>query len=270
MSFANVYWDAAELQAADEVPSIIAIGDSWFWYPFPGGSLLNQLGPLVASRQHTVLAFGNNGAEVYDYVYGKYAKSVREALRLYNDGSLSAVFLSGGGNDFAGFNDLRPLLNANCSAAGNADQCFKDGDDDGTLDWLMQRTRESYNTLIGQIVAQPNPNLKVFLHNYDYAFPSGKGLFNNTDGTWLKRALDDAQVPRPLQRPCVMRLVDRFSAELQTVADQNNGRVIFVDSRNTLSETDWANELHPTPGGFGKIAQQRWKPLLVDNGLAAA
>ena len=104
------------------MPSIIAIGDSWFWYPFPGGSLLNQLGLLVAGKQHTVLAFGNNEAEAYDYVYGKYAKSVREALRLFNDGSLSAVFISGGGNDFAGFNDLRPLLNGNCSAAGSTDE----------------------------------------------------------------------------------------------------------------------------------------------------
>ena len=267
MSFENVYWDWNEMQNAGHVPSILAIGDSWFWYPFPGGSLLNQLGRLVAPRQHQVLAFGNNGAEAYDYVYGKYAKAVRNALRLFNDGGLSAVFLSGGGNDFAGFSDLRPLLNANCSDATSADQCFKGGDDDGSLGWLMQRTRESYITLIGQIVASPNPDLKVFIHNYDYAIPSGKGVFGN-DGTWLKLALDDAKVPPPLQRSCVRRLIDRVSDELQTVADQSAGRVVLVDSRNTLAETEWANELHPTPGGFEKIARRKWLPLLSQFGLA--
>src|SRR5262249_31937908 len=180
------------LQAAERVPSILAIGDSWFWYPFPGGSLLNHLGPLTAPKGHTVLAFGNNGAEAYDYVYGKYAKAVRNALRLFNDGSLSAVFISGGGNDFAGFSDLRPLLLANCAAAPDAQSCFKPGDGDGTLDWLMERTREAYATLIGQILLAPNANdVRVFVHSYDYAIPSGMGIFGG-QATWLKLALDDA------------------------------------------------------------------------------
>ena len=32
------------------VPSILAIGDSWFWYPLPGGSLATSLARVVASR----------------------------------------------------------------------------------------------------------------------------------------------------------------------------------------------------------------------------
>jgi hypothetical protein len=44
----NVFWDGNLLEAAGRSASILAIGDSWFWYFFPGGSLLNQLGPIVA------------------------------------------------------------------------------------------------------------------------------------------------------------------------------------------------------------------------------
>jgi hypothetical protein len=43
----NVYWDEAGLKFAHVMPSILAIGDSWFWYPFPGGSLVSHLGPVV-------------------------------------------------------------------------------------------------------------------------------------------------------------------------------------------------------------------------------
>lgn len=267
MSFENVYWDWNEMQAAGRVPSILALGDSWFWYPFPGGSLLNCLGRLVAPKQHSILAFGNNGAEIYDYVHGKYAKAVRNALRLFNDGSLSAVFLSGGGNDFAGFNDLRPLLRANCAGAGSADDCFRTGDEDGTLDWLMERTREAYATLIGQILLARNSRVKIFVHTYDYAIPSGHGVFGN-NATWLKKSLDDAEVPEGLQRDCIRKLLARFAKELDGVANQSGGRVICVDSRDTLSDDDWANELHPKPKGFKKIAEQKWLPALVAEGLA--
>ncbi len=109
MNFQNVYWDWPSMDADHHSASILAIGDSWFWYPFPGGSLVNRLGPLVAPKEHFVLAIGNNGAEAYDYVHGKYRNAVTTALNFHGDG-LSAVFISGGGNDFAGFNEVGSRL----------------------------------------------------------------------------------------------------------------------------------------------------------------
>ena len=54
MNFENVYWDAGWMKDDNRAASILAIGDSWFWYPFPGGSLLNQLGRVVGphGRHH--------------------------------------------------------------------------------------------------------------------------------------------------------------------------------------------------------------------------
>ena len=60
----------------------------------------------------------------------------------------------------------------------------------------------------------------------------------------------------------------RFSDVLQNLSDQGNGQVVFVDSRNTLADTDWANEIHPKPDGFAKIARQKWSPKLRNCGLA--
>ncbi len=258
MNFENVYWDWPSMQADNRHPSILAIGDSWFWYPFPGGSLLNQLGPLVAAREHCILALGNNGAEVFDYVYGKYAKSVRTALALHGPG-LSAVFISGGGNDFAGFSDLRPMLKDDCSKAERAEDCFRPGDAERTLDWLMKKTAASYRALIGQVLVQSGA--KIVMHNYDYAQPSGKGIFSPRSA-WLRPALIDAKVPERLHQACINALMDRVSAELEALTGIDKSRIVLVDSRNTLGEKDWANELHPKPAGFRKIARQKWRPVL--------
>lgn len=247
-------------------PSILAIGDSWFWYPFPGGSLINQLGHLVESREHIVLALGYNGAEAVDYTHGKYSKTIRTMLEMHGK-SLSAVFISGGGNDFAGVNDLRPMLNDDCSAAKNVPACFKPDDGMHTLDWVMRKLTESYQVLIGQVIAAGLPGTKIFLHNYDYGLPTGTGVFGK-ESSWLRKSLDDAQVPAKLQAACVRHVIDRLTTELKKLTQIDPQRIVLIDSRGCLSASDWANELHPTPAGFELIAKTRWLPALQRAGLA--
>lgn len=271
MQFQNVYWDPTLMQTDGRQPSILAIGDSWFWYPFPGGSLLNYLGEMVDAREHVILAYGYNGAEAYDYVHGKYKKLISTALDLYGD-RLSAVFISGGGNDFAGLNDLRPLLLSACANCTSASACFRAGPDTGTLEWLMDKVRKSYIALIDQILGASQSRsgsggTSILIHTYDYSHPDGKGLFGPNSSPWLHPALLAANVPVGLYDPCIKLLLDRFADMLTTLIARYPGRVHLVDSRNTLSQADWANELHPTPTGFGKIAKQ-WVPILKDLRLA--
>lgn len=215
MTTGNVYWDGGLMQMDGVYPSILAVGDSWFWYPFPGGSLINQLGDLVAPNGHFVLVLGNNGAEAFDYVYGKYSRSILTVLKLHGP-SLSAAFISGGGNDFAGMNDLRPMLNADCSAASQAIECFRPGREAGTVEWLIAKTADSYRMLIRQIMAASRPETFILMHNYDYTYPTGKGVFRS-GGSWLKPALDDAKVPEGLQRDCIKLVIDALSDALQTL-----------------------------------------------------
>lgn len=264
MKLDNVYWSWDASTADGGNPSILAIGDSWFWFPLPGGSLINQLGKLV-NADHYILAVGNNGAEAFDYVEGKYRKDVKRQLGLHGP-SLSAVFISGGGNDFAGFNDLRPMLNDDCSQATTPEQCFRPGNDARTLEWLMTKTADSHRALIGQIMASVPPAAKIVLHNYDYAQPTGKGPFGGNSG-WLKPALDDAQVPTALQADCIRYLIDRMTTKLRVLTAIDPNRVFLVESAGTLTPQDWVNELHPKESGFKKIARQKWLPVLTAIGL---
>lgn len=258
----TVYWDENQMRVDGATPSILAIGDSWFWYPFPGGSLIKYLGDLVAKKQHVVLARGMNGAEAFDYVHGKYEASVRNTLKLYGD-ALAAVFISGGGNDFAGFNDLRPLLKANCGAETVPKDCFRGGE--SGLSGFLDRIDECYRSLIGRIYTRTSSDCLVIMHAYDYAVPNGKGVFGKTG--WLKPALDDAKVPIALQSPCIKYLIDAFHRRLESIADTDPTHLLVVDSRGALGSQEWANELHPTGKGFAKIARERWGPVLVQAGL---
>ena len=261
----NYFWDEREMRESEHPsPTILAIGDSWFWYPFPGGSLVNNLGDLTSSREQVIFAKGMNGAEAFDYVDGKYASAVRNALRLYGSG-LQAVFISGGGNDFAGFNDLRPLLKQDCSGETSADGCFAGGA--SGLQGFLDNMDTYYRKLIGVVYTHTSPDCSIVMHTYDYAVPDGKGVFG--DVAWLKPALVDAQVADNLQQKCVVYLLDAFHGVLQDICKTDPQHLFVVDSRGTLRKQEWANELHPTPAGFAKIARERWLPVLRRLGLAA-
>lgn len=130
---------------------------------------------------------------------------MREALRLCGK-NLSAVLLSGGGNDFAGFNDLRPLLKDNCSAQTTAKGCCKAGS--AGLKGFLDRRDQYYRKLIGVVYTRTAPNCRIVMHSYDYAIPSNKGVFGGD--AWLASALFDAQVPVTLHQACVNLLIDSF------------------------------------------------------------
>lgn len=261
-SIVNFWWDERLMNEQNsQAPTILAIGDSWFWYPFYGGSLIDKLGEVVRSKGNTIYAKGMNGAEAFDYVDGKYAKQVEEALRKYGS-SLQAVFISGGGNDFAGFADLRPLLKSDCSAESIASGCFVNSPG---LDTFLSSIDHFYRRLVGTIHASTPPSCKIILHTYDYAIPDGRSLSGKS---WLKAALDDANVPRNLQDDCVRLLIDRFADVLSSICRSDPSSFMLVDSRGTLDGSGWANELHPTPDGFRKLAYQSWRPVLRDAGLA--
>ncbi len=260
MSF---YWDESKMKEGNVTASILAIGDSWFWYPLPGGNLINYLGEIVAKKSHVILAKGNNGADIGDYTVGKYKGIVREASRLYGR-SLSAVFISGGGNDFAGLNDLRPLLKTDCSKETAAKDCFKTGV--GGLKEFIKSIDNHYRNLIGQIYTRTPENCHIIMHTYDYAMPNGKGVFGREG--WLKPALVAADVPPTLHQDCMNYVMDEFAKTLNDIKKADPVHFHVIDSRNVLQPSDWANELHPKGSGFKKIAQQAWLPVLTQLQLA--
>lgn len=118
-------WNEAEIQPGD-TPTVLAIGDSWFWYPrnnlaIPLHRILNR------SSNHVILVRGHNGAEAVEYENGPIRKQIEWDLdkKIGYGRTIRAVFLSGGGNDFAGRDDMRALLKGDCSSLSDPSQCFR-------------------------------------------------------------------------------------------------------------------------------------------------
>lgn len=243
------YWDERDMIAHSERPEILAIGDSWFWYPF--NNLLNPIFNLWNGK--VILALGGNGAEMADYAGPRFRSEIAETLEAYAD-SIRLVLVSGGGNDIAGRGDFALLLRDDCRRAGSVAQCYAAGQPEGALDAIERACR----SLVSR-VRRTLPDAAIVLHNYDYAIPSGKGFMGM--GNWLKEPMDEARVPFRLRTRLVNDLIDglgeRFSGLAATLDN-----VHFVNSAGTLRRAEWANELHPRPSGFDKLARLRWRPLL--------
>src|SRR3954452_15598111 len=79
--------------------SILAIGDSWFWYP--QNNLLEALvaHPRLRDEYRNIQLLGFNGARLKEYVEGKYAAALKGQLKPDISQYYRAVFVSGAGND---------------------------------------------------------------------------------------------------------------------------------------------------------------------------
>lgn len=263
------YWDERLMQEDHQKPHILAIGDSWFWYP-----LNNLLIPIFNSfsGRKCIFAIGNNGAEAVEYVGPRYRDAIRSSLDAWKD-DIEAVLISGGGNDFAGLDDMFKIIRTQCAGLTTVDQCFN------ALQpaQIFDEVGRAYHDLIDMVFASV-PDAKIFLHNYDRAIPTGKGFMGQ--GNWLKEPMKQAGVSPSLQQGIVNRLLFEFTQRLKAQRSSSN-QVYLVDSarlgnignpagitgRGTLTNTEWANELHPKPKGFKKIVRACWAPAFAAAGL---
>jgi hypothetical protein len=253
-------WDESVLQKENVFPSVLAIGDSWFWYPrnnlaIPLYKILNR------SQTHVMLVRGHNGAEAIEYETGPIRAQIESDLdkKKGYGRTLKAVFLSGGGNDFAGRDDLEQLLLEDCAGSTSPEACLRRGQPKR----LFVTVRQALLSVV-DLVQQKLPGVPVFVHGYDYACPNGKGFLGL--GQWLQYPMDQCGVPRNLDQPLVNLLIDQFRETLEEAKAQAP-TLQLVDGRGTLNPEDWANELHPTVPGFNRLAKC-WKTSLVAAGIA--
>jgi hypothetical protein len=74
-------------------------------------------------------------------------------------------------------------------------------------------------------------------------------------GPWLKPSLDFRGWTNFAMAAAVIKEALLAFDVLLTRLEQQHLNIVYVRTQGTLSSaTDWANELHPTEQGFGKIA----------------
>ena len=253
----HIFWNEYfRLLDSGEAIDVLAIGDSWFHYPFN-----NLISPLYeALERPTIFVIGENGARADELAAGSWLANFHRLLTGFP--SIRLVCISAGGNDFAGVGDLDDkLLKPDCSGETSADGCFRGGQPDAAF----AAVGAAYRTLVAAVAVQ-RPEATVLVHNYDYAIPDGRALPGVR--SWLKLPMDNDQVPlagAPLdgiRRDIVRALIDHFTLCLDAVVSGNPGpdrpALELVWSAGTLVDSQWANELHPKPSGFNRLVAQCW------------
>jgi hypothetical protein len=236
--------------------NIIATGDSWFNYPLNNGlpgdtDIIAQL-PSLLRPQTQILNLAHYG-DATTAILGTSKRAVFvEQLNDAANGRFDAILFSGGGNDLIG-DAFRFWLR----------DALSEDDDPATA-----MNGSTFNDIISIVVAAYQDliairdaydmDVPIFIHGYDFAYPDNRGAY--CIGPWLypslvsrgwMNGLAAAQVARGAA--AVRAFMLAFNAQLEALTARPN--VILVATQGTLqSEQEWANELHPTPGGFAKMA----------------
>ncbi|MQQ99193.1 SGNH/GDSL hydrolase family protein [Glaciimonas soli] len=239
------------MKAGQHLPlNLIAQGDSWFDYPLPV-PVINQ-SDIVAHLKRLpamvpeVLSVAQYGESAEDMLG---VKKIHDLFDQFNDpanGKFDAILFSGGGNDLVG-NQFRLWLND--ALAANDDPA--NGLNDSRIAAIFGVVRAGYEDLM-LARDKVDPTIPIFAHSYDFAIPSGIGIV--CVGPWLRLGLDDRGWTNQIfARTIVKDLLLQFNSMLDDFAADPANNFVHVQTQGTLSDTQWANELHPTPIGFAAI-----------------
>ncbi|WP_174800121.1 SGNH/GDSL hydrolase family protein [Methylobacterium currus] len=231
---------------------LLAQGDSWFDYPLTGNGLplvdtdviaqLRRIGPMPP----TILNLAHHGeAAVGMMSLEKQSRMIAALSDPSNwiDGKPDAILFSAGGNDIAGdqfcifldFNDGKTKgLNAQRfeGALGMVEACYR------ALFAMRDRVA---------------PGVPILAHCYDFPIPNG--AHPPCAGPWLKPSLDFCNWSTAAGTAIVKQALVAFRAMLARLAAEPANLFHLVETQGTLSAAEWANELHPNPAGFARIAK---------------
>ncbi len=244
----------------------VAQGDSWFDYlpaffedPFNG----DLLGHLHRTGRYNIFKAAAAGDTLENMSYGTDVGSDGAAKPQEINVALDAVkrlqpsfyLVSAGGNDMAGDKgvNLESFLNHVLTNLPTLRE-------DRAVETFSTFNRLALQNIVSQVKAT-KPEIEIFIHGYDYAIPDGRPVFKapfgwNFIGPWLLPAFERKRTsPAAARQKIISQLLDMHN---QTIADLASAdpQVHHIDCRGVLgpNTADWANELHPTAKGFGKIA----------------
>lgn len=240
-------------ESGDQLPVIVSEGDSWSQFPFLLRDVIDHLEPSFLI--HDVAAAGDT-LENMIWQAPEYERAIDSASP-----NVRAFLFSGAGNDYMGEEpDGTPVLAKVLRhwSAGMPPAWYLETPE---FDAKLSFVRESYRKLLARL-QDARPDLPVVLHGYDYAIPHGgaddarRPIYAKRDG-WLAAPLRSIGVKDPTEQAGIVRaLVDRLN-EMQIEVCAAFPMAHHVDLRGTLpSVSDWADELHPTDAGYGKVARK--------------
>jgi hypothetical protein len=224
------------LEKHPDAPRFVSEGDSWFQHPLLA-DIIDNIG-----QRYPVYCLAAAGDTLQHYVESfKFVNKIKEMQPW-------GFLLSGGGNDILG-ETMRGFLNPRFGDApeGEHPERFFNDTLDRQLDYLMGLYRWIFYHFQQQM-----PNLKIFVHGYDYPLPLKPG--DKAMG-WIGRYFDEVKLNRANDRSAAVHyMMDRFNQRLGELAAEFPKTVFYIDLRNTVKTDQWEDEIHPTDEGYREVA----------------
>jgi len=246
---------------------MLAEGDSWFSFGSVGGnSLLNALHFERKTLVTSCSKPGDTLRHMVDWKRDPWFSRLLDGGRNANLAwTFDAVLLSAGGNDLIDavsdkFVDqqLLKLIAPGATPASAAD-CVHD-DAWEKFETYLRANFTELSAFVGN--SRKNADTPIFIHAYDYPTPNDAPSLRHVSGPWLFPAMVAHNIPHALWTALADHLIDRLAGVLQTLDLAN---VHLIDTRGTCQRAvlgatgrsnDWINEIHPTSGGYAKLADR--------------
>jgi hypothetical protein len=236
---------------------LLADGDSWFDYPLSGdlpeaSDITVQLGRIV-SPAPLILNLAQHGDATTQLLGVSRRNRLLAALTEPKNGPFDAILFCGGGNDLVG-DQFRLWLNDAASVGHDVERALNEQ----ALDDILGVVTTAYEDLIATR-DQAGLDIPIFVHGYDFALPTNIGVCGL--GPWLYPSLQSRgwmQTPSgndlTTGAAIVKQILLKFRGLMLQLASVGANKVVYVETQGLLQPTDWANELHPVPDGFRKVA----------------
>jgi hypothetical protein len=245
--------------------NVVAEGDSWFDYPrkyLVAGKPANIIDHVQrwGFRHINLLRLASNADEATEMLSGGQRHGLTQLLHECSTRStlrpVDILLFSGGGNDVVGAWDIPRFLKTYRAGYSAAD-CLHSN----RLKKKVKQIELAYTELV-DICKEYSPSTVIITHTYDRIYPSDEGveiLGIDLTNSWIKPYMDEKNIPTSLQRKVSSLLLEHLRDMLTGLANQPaiQGKLLVVDTMGTLtSKNQWLNEIHPTSGGFKKIAKK--------------
>lgn len=236
---------------------ILAEGDSWFAYPrryFIFGAASNVVDQLGKSSKYVIYSTASNGDEAVSMMSGEQKHAMMKRIRANN---YDFILFSGGGNDIVGRFDFDHLVDEKRSGMTAFDCINKH-----RLDRKLNQIVAAYEELIERVAQYSiNQKTKIVTHTYDFAIPMKRGfeLFDifPIGESWMYPILMDRKITDGQeQRLVVKEILTEFKKRLVTIQASYHDKFKVVDTQGLLTDSQWRNEIHPTPAGFKLVARK--------------
>jgi lysophospholipase L1-like esterase len=236
--------------------SVVAQGDSWFDY-LPGNDVIKAL----KRRGFVIKNYGTGGDTLENMLFSTtYKEGTWERAPAEHEQVLASVrqikpkffLFSGGGNDIAG-PELAPYLN---HFALKPNEPLRT---DHLAFMFNQVFRQAYEFML-QSVEKAHPGVRIILHGYGHAIPTGEGVIKLWNwrfiGPWLLPSMIAKGIRDPITQIAIIKtMIDAFNDMLAEVA-KGRPNVHYIDLRGLIKDGDWINELHLNRAGYEKVADQ--------------